>query len=379
MRADGEGEWVNVWTGAAPSHCGQARVEACECPVVRLSGLSAKHSDGLFDFVPGEGSVGEPPVFRHQVFRRAWLYLASDQQWWIGSEAHMVRRTPMGIAHSDDVQPGQLPWGVRLPWAAASSVNSFREARVEIKQEETAMTAADKWAQARERTTSLEFWGNATEHGTYVLANASESDASQPPVYQLRSDADDLWLYVADDGHWWFGSAASRDKRSGGIWLRSSRAVAPGILPSEVEGWAEMMEDKVWEEDCDLSFFAPEAVADAWRAAREMAAEAPVVSLTGVPDGVEGCEGLYDFMPEASGDDEAPVFQHQVNQERWLYLASDGRWWVGDYGAMERRQPPRGPVRSQAARPGQLPGALRWQAFHPELGAWHDEDELAVC
>ena len=75
----------------------------------------------------------------------------------------------------------------------------------------------------------------------------------------------------------------------------------------------------------------------AWQQARNEVDENPVIDIQGVED-LE-FDGFFDYIPNEGTMKDPPVFQHQINQDLWLYVATDCRWWVGAYDNMRRRVP----------------------------------------
>jgi len=351
----------------------QLRVSVFQAPVVRVQGVLDAFVDGLYDFVPAEGGPGEPPVFQHQQRPNLWLFLAGDQRWWIGPTHSKEAKDDKGIVHSAAVQPGTHPagasgWHVRTGqiWEECKSVK--------LQAITDASCARDQWARARLGARSLQLWGKADFHGTYDVWAGSDSDATEPPVYQCRGDPD-VWLYVAMDGRWWLSDTSCKDQRKAGGWLRSD-VVDPGMLPLDVYSWREPKAGS-WVVNPMLRVLLPEAVHGEWRGACESALEAPVIQVTGVSG--PRYDGMYDLLDVKGFEAEPPTYQHQINQELFLYVATDGRWWVGSAEAMQSRAGI-GRMRSDVIQPGMLPThtEIGWHVFNRSSKEWEAQDSVRV-
>ncbi|CAK0851523.1 unnamed protein product [Prorocentrum cordatum] len=301
----------------------KARVDLGNSPVIRVTGVSENFADGLFDFVPAQSSKGEPPVFQHQRLRSLWMFLGKDQNWWIGSTSDKSGRTPRGIAHMcGPIQPGVVP---KADMAFAVSVNNaWEQRRVQVEVVD-GLRACDCWAEAARKAGPLELWGCSELFGAFAPEEAG--GRGRPPVYGRGQDGGTV-LFLGQDGCWCIGTSGEGGRLKEGR-IRSLQSVEPGTLPDDPSiAWLERGPQE-WSRACGLRFCAPEAVAAAWRAARERAAADPVMRLEGSP-GELGYDGLYDYIAEEGREDGPPCFMHQINQERWVYFGADGCWWVGD-------------------------------------------------
>jgi len=344
----------------------KARVDLGSSPVISVTGVSEAFADGRFDFVPAQSSKGEPPVFQHQRLKNVWMFLATDQRWWIGNTSDKNGRTPRGIGRTcGPIQPGVVP---TADTTFAVSVNSaWEERRVRIRRVE-GLRACDCWAEACRRTGPLELWGSSELFGAFV---PEAGERGLPPVYRCKKDGGSVF-FVGEDGRWWLGTSCEGGRFKEGR-VRSVQSVEPGTLPDDPSvAWLEKDASQEWSHAPALRFCAPEAVAAAWRAAREQAAADPVLSLTGSPSDL-GYDGLYDYIAEEGKEDGPPCFMHQINQERWIYLGVDGCWWVGAKefvaGGLTKGRLCTGPV-----GPGDLPlapgRAAQWQSWHSGSKAW---------
>ncbi|CAK0905378.1 unnamed protein product [Prorocentrum cordatum] len=341
----------------------KARVDLGNGPVIRVTGVSEHFADGLFDFVPAQSSKGEPPVFQHQRLRNVWMFLGTDQRWWIGSTSDKNSRAPHGIGHtSSPIQPGEVPTADTT--FAVSVDNAWVNRPVRI-QRVDGLRACDCWAEAARKTGPLELWGSSELFGAFA-PEAGES--GHPPVYR-RSKDDGTVLFVGEDGHWWLGTSGEGGRLKEGS-VRSLQSVEPGTLPDDpCVAWLERGPQE-WSRAPALRFCTSQAVAAAWRAAREQAAAEPVMSLTGSPEDLV-YDGLYDYIAEEGEEDGPPRFMHQINQERWVYLGADGCWWVGDKEFVASGLT-KGLLCSGPVGPGDLPlgGAAQWQSWSSGSRVW---------
>merc|ERR1712224_137323 len=113
----------------------KARVAASESPVIRIKGVG-QMADGLFDYMAKEGGKGGPPAFQHQRFKSVWLWLATDQRWWVGYAHDKDTRAPTGSARCDPVEPGQLPIGQKF---AVMHQGAWEERDVAVEVQEGAL------------------------------------------------------------------------------------------------------------------------------------------------------------------------------------------------------------------------------------------------
>jgi len=226
------------------------------------------------------------------------------------------------------------------------------------------LRACDCWAEADRQKGPLELWGSAELFGTF-LPEAGER--GQPPVYRHKKDGSTVF-FVGEDGCWWLGTSGEGGRLKEGR-VRSLQSVEPGTLPGDASvAWLERG-PQAWVRAPVLRFCTPEALAAAWRAARERAAADLVMSLSGSP-GDLGYDGLYDYIAEEGREDGPPCFMHQINQERWVYLGADGCWWVGakEFVASGLTK---GRLCTSPVGPGDLPLAgVQWQSWNSGSKAW---------
>lgn len=347
----------------------KSRVQAAKCPVFHLSGVSIEKVDGLFDVVSLRGVSGEgcPPTFQHQIFRDLWIYLAADQRWYIGNEPGVRERAARGHARTIRVLPGELPWSPRLTWQVENMQNRgcWNPREVVTQQEPTASPAVELWHEVSDSQAELDLWGICREmgysNGSYHVDTDDDGSVDTAlPAYRCADGKD--WVYVARDGHWWFGCEDTKNKRVPPFdgTLRSKALARPGMHLDEVDSWEELLGSS-WQDYKVLRFWQLTDVNEKWQAARSIVTERPVVKVDGSDFG-----GLFDFMCQESSESEAPAFKHQTFPDRWLFLATDRRWWVGDKLAFSKREP-RGWLRSEHVGPGQLPMETKSWRKDPEL------------
>jgi hypothetical protein len=360
---DFAGEWkaqpsLRLWLADQVAlHWQKLRLECCEHPVIRFQGAKEEIWNGLYDFVASEGSPGTPPIFQHQQCRKLWLYLATDQRWWISSTIDMDARADRGQICSCRVQPGTHP-------CDASSIHQFvsnkeQEMTVERKREPEGRRAVDQWAEARRQADAVQVWGKQSKYGEYEFVQTRDGPAD-PPSYRSKRHAD-IWLYAANDGAWWMGTSKDADERKPRGFMRSD-VVQPGTLPTEVQSWTEQSQNQ-WKVNESIAVISPQEAGESWTTLQEaVREESPVLELQGVPN-VRRLNGLFDYMEDVGDSDEAPIFNHQIFQDIWLYVATDGCWWVGNTNNMEKRIP-KGKLYSEPITPGTHPrDAVGWQVY----------------
>jgi hypothetical protein len=379
------GEWkprkeLKVWLAdSAAVEWQKLRVALCEAPVVLVAGAK-KDVSGLYDFVPTLGSPGTPPVFQHQQNSSLWLYLAKDQRWWIGNKGDMKAICDHGFVSSGAVQPGTHPNKANR-W---KMISDNEEIEMEVRGVDAAR-AAERWANARlqaDTWSRIQMWGVTHDFGEYEY-DCDLSGPTQPPVYKYNNVMyPGMWLYVATDGAWWLGTELNKDERRPAGFLRSD-PVEPGTLPADVETW---FEDRAgadragtWKVARKVRVFIAEEVENIWSCAHRAAAESPVIVLEGVHG--QDLAGLFDFWePDASRNDEGevylPVYRHQIQQDLWLYVATDGCWWAGTTDIMETRAP-KGKMCSGPILPGTLPTAASgWQVWNSTTKKMQYQDSV---
>jgi hypothetical protein len=349
-------------------------VAAYEAPVISIRGTGVKGCDGLYDVVSKSlPTPGQPPKFRHQQFPDKWLFLASDQRWCIGDTAGAEAATNRKQLSSGYVQPGWSPSdNCTCGWKRASASGKQEPCEgIDIQSLTSGARASDKWALANERTVNVEVWGKEAEFGEFEL---QPTLPSEPPMYRYKSDHD-VWLYLATDGCWWMSSSENTHQRKPKGWL-SSDLVQPGTLPQDVKRWREASDSGSWQANPLISVMDEKAVASAWQQARTEVLDTQVIELEGVSD--MDLDGFFDFVPGEGSLHDPPVYQHQVNQDVWLYVATDGRWWVGAYENMQRRLP-RGKLHGRAMLPGTLPTQVtNWLVYHGETKEFQLRSEVTV-
>ncbi|CAK0829137.1 unnamed protein product [Prorocentrum cordatum] len=245
----------------------------------------------------------------------------------------------------------------RARWAAAA-----------LKSRPHRCTAATKWAFAHgvaRGAPRIEAWGGGGRHASGAYDYLPGERAQGPPTYQSASDPSQR-LRLSPEGHWLVGSAdASEQQHRQWGYLRSAHPVEPGVLPHAVSEWDVVPGAGGGQPAASrVRFWLAETVRLEWQKARVASCDCPVVSVRGV--GQLG-DGLYDFVPREGSAGEPPAYQHQVQRNLWLYLASDQRWWVGtEEGPRQQGAPGPGPEPPSAAgaerlrrRRGQVLGGLR--------------------
>lgn len=352
----------------------EMRVKAFRAPVLSVRGVRDAFVDGLYDFIPSEGLPGDAPVFQHQQRPNLWLFLARDQRWWIGNTAAKDAKDDKGIVHSAVVQPGTHPsqangWHVR-------STKVWEECRdLKIQSLPRELRACEKWARARANARTVQVWGKAGYHGEYELTEGTcYLTSSFVPAYQCRSDPD-VWLYVAEDGRWWLSDTASKDQREARGYMRSD-VVEPGVLPQDLQSWRELKSSS-WEVNPMMCVVLPESAAREWQLARDEVSQASVIEVQGVSG--PSFNGMYDLIDAEDFQDEVPAFQNQINQDLFLYLATDGSWWVNNADAMMKRAAS-GRMHSDMVQPGMLPtaSAIGWHVFNRTSKEWEKQDRVTI-
>jgi len=345
-------------------------ISAFQAPVMRVSDANDVFVDGLYDFVPVESIAGQAPAFQHQQRPNLWLFFASDQRWWIGQEKAKRSQDAMGIAHSEAIAPGTHPANAGI-WQMRSATSWEECQTMQVQAEPGVMRARDKWTKASLEVTPVQIWGTTCCHGVCKISSAADGE---PPTYQLADDAD-LWLYMAMDGCWWVSSTECKDGVKACGYLRSA-VVEPGTLPQHVDQWMEFQNGS-WQPRSMVRILLPDMAGLGWMTAQEAAKQHPVIEIAGVTG--SKFNGLYDVQAPNPVERGAPTYQHQVNRDLFLYLADDGRWWVGNANAMQQR---RGGTRmcSDRVRPGFLPTetSLGWYIFDDTVKDWELHESVKV-
>lgn len=350
----------------------QMRVTSFQTPVIEIRGVTDSLVDGLYDFVVGEDEAGEPPAFQHQQRPNLWLFLARDQRWWIGNTAAMEAKDDRGLMHSACVHPGAHPseavgWHMRV-------AKVWEECRaVKIRKVPGAKRAGEKWEEASGRAKNVQIWGKEFYHGDYIL----QETADGLPAYQYSVD-EDVWLYLAMDGCWWLADTDNKDARRARGYLKSDE-VDPGTLPQDVHCWKHLKANS-WEEDPMVRVMVREAVASEWQVAWQHLTrdEVEVIEIQNVSG--PKYDGMYDLLePENGSKGDPPTFQHQINQDLFLFVARDGRWWISTEQSMLQREP-KGRMHSDLIKPGMPPFAqgLSWHVFNRTSQEWERQEDIAV-
>lgn len=184
-----------------------------------------------------------------------------------------------------------------------------------------------------------------------------------------------MWLYMAMDGCWWVSSTECKDGIKARGYLRSA-VVEPGMLPQHVDQWMEF-HDGSWQPRPMVRVLLPEVAGTEWMTGREAAKQHQVIEIAGVSG--PKFNGLYDLQAPSQVGPGAPTYQQQVNRDLFLYLADDGRWWVGSTSAMQQR---RGGTKmfSDRVRPGVLPTetGLGWYVFDDTVKDWERQESVKV-
>jgi hypothetical protein len=334
----------------------KVRLECAKSPVIALRGGREEIWAGYYDYVASEGQPGTPPVFQHQQCRKLWLYLGTDQRWWISSTGDMDMRADRGSINSCQVQPGTHPCDATA-WYTFSSCKE-QEINITRRREHEMPRAVDEWAEARTMASAVQIWGKESKYGEYEFVKERDG-AMDPPMYRSKRHAD-IWLYVANDGAWWLGNITDADDMKPRGYMRSE-PVSPGTLPYQVRHWNEQTAGH-WKMNENITCLTPEDVGEMWAATRREAGdEYSILQLEGVHG--QPLNGLYDFVSEEGNPEDPPCFQHQINQDLWLYVATDGCWWVGNSMNMEKKAP-KGKMSSGPIQPGTHPrDAEGWQVY----------------
>uniref|UniRef100_A0A7S1RIW4 Uncharacterized protein n=1 Tax=Alexandrium catenella TaxID=2925 RepID=A0A7S1RIW4_ALECA len=348
-----------------------ARIACFQSPVIQIRGVTDSIVDGLFDFVPGDDEVGQPPSFQHQQRPNLWLFLARDQRWWVGNGKAKEDKDDRGLMHSGSVSPGMIPteavgWHVR-------NGKTWEECRaLKISKVPGAKRASEKWADANRRAKGIQIWGKEYYQGEYFL----EGCVDGLPAYQYSVDAD-VWLYLAMDGCWWLSDTENKDARRARGFLKSD-LIEPGTLPQDIESWRDRKVNS-WEANPMVRVLVAEDAAKEWQVAWQFAEKADVIEI----EHVTGPEynGLYDLvLGPGNSKGQPPTYQHQRNQDQFLYVARDGRWWVSNTDCMNKREPS-GRMHSDLIRPGVLPfnnDNLRWHVFNRTSKEWERQEDVAI-
>lgn len=350
----------------------QTIVQVAQVPVVDVSGVVDKSAEGLYDFVPGKnGNVGQPPAFQHQQRPNLWLFFAADLRWWIGNEKAKEQHDAVGLAHSAMVQPGTHPASA-CGWHARNAKVWEECPALQVQAASGALRAQDRWGQVICET-PLEIWGTDLCHGTCLLCQGREME---PPTYRISGGDLELWLYMAMDGCWWISTTTCKDEGKAHGFLRSD-VVEPGTLPQHVDRWLEFGNGS-WQLRPMACVMLSEAVHQQWVAVRGMAEKQPVIEVSAVEG--QQFEGLYDLIADEQAMHGAPVYQHQVNRKLFLYVADDGRWWVGRETAMRQRKGGASRMCSDSIRPGTLPfrTGLTWHVFNDKSKEWKKQDCIVI-
>jgi len=354
----------------------QVRVAAFETPVLEIRGVSDSFVDGLYDFISGDGEPGAAPAYQHQQRPNLWLFVARDQRWWIGNSTAKEAMDDRGLLHSAPVQPGTHPKEAR-GWHIRNS-KVWEECRgLNIRISPSATRASEKWAQALSKADHVQIWGKEYYHGEYLL----KEDMEGVPAYQYTADPD-IWLYLAMDGCWWLADTENKDARRARGYLRSD-VVEPGTLPQNVDCWKDLKINS-WEANLMVCVRLREAVEEEWQVASDLAAqresEGEVIEIQGVVG--PSFNGFYDLVHPPAGKRDTrrpPTFQNQINQGLFLYVATDGRWWLSDEKCMRGREPS-GRMHSDLIRPGMLPvsGGLSWHVFNRTSKEWERQEDIVI-
>lgn len=244
-----------------------------------------------------------------------------------------------------------------------------------IQEAPDALPAREKWELARANAQTLQVWGKSGYHGDYELADGTSHIVySYAPAYQCRSSPD-VWLYMAVDGRWWLSDTASKEQREARGHMRS-HVVEPGTLPQDLDMWRELKSSS-WEVNTMICVVLPETAAKEWQLAVEDISRVNVIEVQGVSG--PPFNGMYDLLDLEELKYIVPAFQHQINQDLFLYLATDGRWWISNGDALRRRAAS-GRMHSDVVQPGMLPtaSALGWHVYNRSSKEWEKQESVAV-
>lgn len=198
-------------------------------------------------------------------------------------------------------------------------------------------------------------------NGIYVWVEAL---GSEPAFFQKQAESR-LWLYLSEDpACWCVGPEEAKAARSATCIAHSAPISRADELPHEVTDW-EVLNSGQWYDQAVLVVPAPKeglqgAIESAWRTAVGRAQEQPILVVTGATGHQAGfINGLYDMLPPDNGG-QGPLYRHQQDPKRWLFVATDDKWWFAGSASKDTRKPA-GQGHSDVIDPGTLPdGAQRW-------------------
>ena len=349
----------------------------CSGAIVEITSSASEMIDGIYDLWNG----GAFPAYLKRGSSRVvfdgsgahgysyaaqgvWLYVATDNRWWINSNrASKDARRPTGQAvnavkveaTAEQVEAGVPP----LPQRAAPGAwkTADNNGRRWVPQPNMAVEAQYRARAARLEAFAQAAWDAAGAFAprSLAIAGAVGSDRGEainaifdnvpgkrdpgcPPLYQKRGD-ENVWLHLACDNTWYVHDAAAKDKRAPGGWAWTASPVADGTLPDEAPRVHEADEPGHggWVVAVDGQAVPQPAItcADidaAWDAAN--ARGPPAVGLYGVTgDYAFAINGTYDRVPAERGPRGPPVYRRRgkaAGTDVWLFLASSGQWLVAD-------------------------------------------------
>ena len=393
----------------------RAADRAARAPVVLIDGATGPNAgtvNGMYDRQPPRAAAGRAradgstpgvgaPDYRQRADPDRWLFRATDGKWRVSDTGDKDARKTDGWARTaDPVADGTLPheapaggWevGVDEKWVPQSAVTVRGVTEAEADQ-----TAA-AWARAADRaarTPVVHVDGatgpNAGEvNGLYDLqppraaAGCAGADGSTAgpgaPDYRQRSDPD-RWLYLTFNGRWRVGHGGNKDARKNSGWARTADPVADGTLPHEAPAgeWnVDVDRDErptfvpqpavtvrgVTEAEGDrLEAAAAAESAAAWARAADRIARAPVIRVDGATgDNAGTVNGLYDRQPPraaaggAGAEGGAPDYRQRADPDRWLFRATNGRWYVGMTRRKDTPPPPPPPPNRRRLPPTAKP------------------------
>ena len=219
--------------------------------VRRDSGNEDGNGDGDRDGADGEAGSYEAPLFKRRggATEGAWLYLASDEKWYVSSTENKDARAEAGWAHSASAVPAgacTLPheiaaWEVCVDGVFAAQPGMRAVAATRAEADAAVARAAALWDVAAARSlVVLEVAGvggpaGGVINGTFD-AHPTRAEG-QARVYRHREAQDwGPWLFFATNNCWFVSSTEAKDTQAASGWLRSV-PVAEGTLPHEVGGW----------------------------------------------------------------------------------------------------------------------------------------------
>ena len=357
----------------------------------RPGGPGAEHL-GRFGLTQPLKMVNGRAVWQAAGGKDKYAFLGSDGRWFISDGATMHEGQATGWVHSDVAEPDALtPDQVTGGWQAHDGAAFVAAPGVRARR----WTAADKAAAVAEvKTTVSKARQQALDIGDMVFEGQQpgEQGVEVMGVFQLTvplqmvnrravwqaAGALDQFVYITGDGKWLIGTGATMREGKAEGWVCAVAAEPDALTPDQVKGGWKVGDGTAWR-------LAPNVSVRPWTAedqaeaeekalaqaqeledkARQQAASVGDVVFVGQRPGEPAAEHMRRFaltQPLRLMGRRA-VWQAASGEEHYIYVGTDGKWYVNDEANM-RVGTATGWMSAHAAEPDALtPDQLRggWQ------------------